>query len=92
LEDQEFYEQVAVEDGFFGVQMPPTDRHSQMPISIAEGEQPAQERISHLAALRAARAQHQAIARGLQLYFDAVTTEQVPRSFLEILEQQSQSA
>ncbi len=69
----------------------PASRHSRVPVISVEGEQSEQERISHLAALRAARAQHKEIARGLQLYFDAVTAEQIPRSLLEILEQQSQA-
>lgn len=41
--------------------------------------------LSHIAMLRAARVQHKAIARGLQVYFDSVAAEQVPDEFLDIL-------
>ena len=72
-----------------GTQMSPVGRQSQqLPIS-AEGEQPVQRQVTHLVALRAARAQHKAISRGLQVYFDAVTAERIPDQFLEILERQA---
>jgi hypothetical protein len=44
-----------------------------------------EERLSHIAILRAARVRHKAIARGLQRYFDAVVAEPVPTEFLNLL-------
>jgi hypothetical protein len=46
--------------------------------------------MSHVGMLRAARVHHKAIARGLQLYFDSVTAEQVPEEFLNILKRVDQ--
>jgi hypothetical protein len=45
----------------------------------------ANSQSAHIAALRAARLRHKAIARGLQDYFDAVTAEKVPDDFFALL-------
>jgi hypothetical protein len=75
----------------FGDQMPPIGRQPHGSSLAADGEVPAPQcQVSHLASLRAARAQHKAIARGIQVYFDAVTAERVPEAFLDVLEQQVQ--
>jgi hypothetical protein len=55
-----------------------------------DANQIAQVHLAHIATLRAARVQHKAITRGLQLYFDSVAAEQVPGEFLEILHKADQ--
>ncbi len=54
-------------------------------LRAVDADQIGQAHLAHVATLRAARVRHKAIARGLQLYFDSVTAEQIPGEFLEIL-------
>jgi hypothetical protein len=59
-------------------------------LRAVDANQIAQAHLAHITTLRAARVQHKAIARGLQLYFDSVAAEQIPGEFLEILHKADQ--